>query len=39
MGILIGKDCLAECGYEVSLFDIGKYNDIYKIENIILMDI
>ena len=35
---MISNNYLAECGYEVSLFDIGKYNDIYKIENVILMD-
>lgn len=35
---MISNDYLAECGYEVSLFDVGKYGDIYKIENIILMD-
>ena len=35
---MISENYLAECGYEVSLFDIGKYGDIYKIENIILMD-
>lgn len=39
MGVrLISKNCLAECGYDVSLFDIGEYGDIYRIESIILMD-
>lgn len=35
---MIGENYLAECGYEVSLFDVGKYGDIYRIESIILIN-